>query len=143
MIFNMKAIIVPESLSKKEIDDRIREIIRKIYQCEYVRNIRIDRLHPIGYKISLPLNSHERPYTLAIEADGDNFFTLFEEMLREASLNSVEFYDIVLHDGHPEYVYQNNIKGDTDPNYYSRVNDKVYLSGDIYNNTLKINKNET
>lgn len=117
---------VNDSLPKEEIDCRIRCIINKIYKCDYVRNIRIDRLHPIGYKISFPLNSHERPFSLAVEAEGEDFFKILEDLLREASLNSVDFFEVSLPDGHPEVVYTNNIKGNTNPNFYSRQEKTIY-----------------
>ena len=97
-------------LSKEEINTRTRQLIEELYDCCYTRNITVDKLYPIGYKISLPMSCDETPFVVAIEAEGEQFFKYLKKALQESALCTIDFFTISYSQERPNPVNE-NIKG--------------------------------
>ena len=106
-----KIIYDQHQLSKKDIDTKLRQLIEELYGCCYLENITIDKLYPVGYKISMPLNNIERPFTFAIEAEGDYFYKYLRNVLIDSSLHRIDFVTIGKHSDCPDNIILDNIKG--------------------------------
>ena len=98
-------------LSKEEINTRIRQLIEELYDCCYTRNITVDKLYPVGYKISLPMSCDETPFVVAIEAEGEKFFKYLKKALQESSLSTIKFFTLSLTQDAP-YPLEDKIRGD-------------------------------
>lgn len=81
-------------LTKELIDEKTRQFICELYGCKYAGNLIIDKLYPIGYKVSIPMLCPETPFSVCIEADGDKFLQFLKKALQESSLGSVDFYTL-------------------------------------------------
>ena len=98
-------------LSKEEINTRIRQLIEELYGCCYTRNITVDKLYPLGYKISLPMSCDETPFVVAIEAEGEQFFKYLKKALQESALSTIKFFTLGITYEAPNPL-EENIRGD-------------------------------
>lgn len=72
--------------------DKVLELIQQVYKCNYIGNLQVTPLNTIGYKVSIPLSCDEKPFTISIEANDEDFLKLLKCELKEASLTSVEWF---------------------------------------------------
>jgi hypothetical protein len=56
-----------------ELEQVIREYIRNIYNKEYLGKLTIEKLTPIGYKISMGLPSQYKPLVIYGEMEDEKF----------------------------------------------------------------------
>lgn len=113
-------------LSKEDLDKKIRCMINELYNSCYTGNLVIDKLYPVGYKISISLLNDERPFVVAIEAEGDKFLKYLRTALRESALGSVLFSTISDTKESPTPLNP-NIKGNYDTNHRVQQDNITYV----------------
>ena len=113
-------------LSKEEINTRTRQLIQELYNCCYTRNITVDKLYPLGYKLSLPMSCDETPFVVAIEAEGEQFFKYLKKALQESALSTIKFFTLSLSQevANPTLDY---VKGNYDTTHRVQQDDITYV----------------
>ena len=112
-------------LSKEDIDSKVRQLINELYDCCYTENLVIDKLYPLGYKVSITLLCNETPFVVAIEAEGDKFFKYLKKALQESALGSAEFFTISSSKRCPTPINP-NIKGNYDNSHRVQQDNITY-----------------
>ena len=68
-------------LTVEIIDKKTRQFIDELYGCDYKRELRIKPLPTIGWEVGIPLGNDEKPFVVAIEAEGDTFLKYLRKSL--------------------------------------------------------------
>ena len=113
-------------LSKEEINDRTRQLIKELYNCCYTRNIKVDKLYPLGYKLSLPMSCDETPFVVAIEAEGEQFFKYLKKALQESALSTIKFFTLSLSQEVANPTLD-HVKGNYDTTHRVQQDDVTYV----------------
>lgn len=113
-------------LSKECINEKVRQLINELYDCCYTGNLIIDKLYPVGYKVSIPLLCDETPFVVAIEAEGDTFLKYLKKALQESALGAIQFFTIGTSKNCPGPV-NDSIKGDYDTTHRVQQDDITYI----------------
>lgn len=72
--------------------NNLKQAIEDVYQKKYVGVLRLTKLKPIGYSVSLYLQS-ERPINIAAQIENQQeFIKFFKKEMRERSLDSVKYF---------------------------------------------------
>lgn len=74
------------------MEDAIRQIIYELYDCVYTGKLRVKPLDPVGYEMTMELQSDERPLHLAAQLEKEDFLNFIREELRKSHFNSDHFY---------------------------------------------------
>jgi len=83
-------------LTIETIDKKTRQFIDELYGCDYKRELRIKPLPTIGWEVGIPLGNDERPFVVAIEAEGDTFLKYLRKSLQESNLGSHRYFTLSL-----------------------------------------------
>lgn len=84
-------------MTHQELEAAVLEIIEKAYCAKYVGKIKIEDIldcnkNTVGYKLILGLNNDERPLTIQMEGNTDQFLKYVEKDLRKRHLHYTSFY---------------------------------------------------
>ena len=84
-------------MTHQEIEAAVLDTIEKAYCAKYVGKIKVENLvdcnkNIIGYKLTLGLNNIERPLTIQMEGNVDQFLKYIEKELRSRHLHYTSFY---------------------------------------------------
>lgn len=77
-------------MTEQELEQVIREYLLDIYNSEYIGKLKVEKL-PLGYQISLGMNTPECPIVIYAELEDKEFLKFLREELRMRKLNTV-FY---------------------------------------------------
>lgn len=72
--------------------NEILKLICEVYGVKYIGKLHVNELHPIGYEVTMELQSDEKPLYISAELEKDEFLKFFKEELRNRHLHSDEFY---------------------------------------------------
>ena len=75
-----------------ELKQVILDYIRELYKCEYVGEIKIEDLDPVGYKVSFYLDHSENPLVIMSDLPDDEFLIFIKEELRKRKLHKTSYY---------------------------------------------------
>lgn len=78
-------------MTELELEQVIREYLRNIYNSEYIGNIKIQKLNPFGYQISLGMNTPECPDIIYAELEDSQFLKFLKEELKHRRFNVVQY----------------------------------------------------
>lgn len=68
------------------MEEKILELIRKVYNRNYVGKLKVNKL-PNGYQVILGLNNIDKPLTISADLEDDDFLKFFEQELRDRHLH--------------------------------------------------------
>lgn len=78
-------------MTEPELEQVIREYLTDIYKAEYIGKIKIEKLIPYGYQISLGMNTPECPDIIYAELKDKEFLKFLKEELKHRRFNTI-FY---------------------------------------------------
>jgi hypothetical protein len=79
-----------------DIEKNIRDLIVKLYDCCYAGQMKVIPLPTKGYQINFGLPDIERPLSLSIELEGDDFYNKLTEWLRFGGYSAISRYTLQL-----------------------------------------------
>ena len=68
----------------------------ELWDCDYKRELRIKPLPTIGWEVGISLGNDEKPFVVAIEAEGDTFLKYLRRSLQESNLGSHRYFTLSL-----------------------------------------------
>ena len=69
--------------------------MRTQFQIDFIGDIRIEDLDPIGYKVSLNLDHSENPFVLMADLPDAKFVDFIKEELRISKLHRVKYFQAI------------------------------------------------
>lgn len=75
-----------------ELSQVIHEYFKELYKKEYVGRLKIEDLHPVGYKVSFYLGNIEYPLVIAADLPDEEFLPFIKEEIRSRKLHRVKHY---------------------------------------------------
>jgi hypothetical protein len=66
--------------------------MKQIYKAEFIGDIKIDKMDPVGTKISFYLNRSENPLTIMSDLEGEDFLKFIQKELRIRRLNQTKYF---------------------------------------------------
>lgn len=78
-------------MTEQELEQVIQEYLLDIYKAKYIGKLKVKKLFPFGYQVSLGMNTPECPYIIYAELKDKEFLKFLREELRQRKLDMV-FY---------------------------------------------------
>lgn len=75
----------------QELEQVTRDYILDIYHKEYLGNIYITKLDPIGYSIQLELSMRNKPITIYAELEDKAFLKFLKQELKDKRFNLIYY----------------------------------------------------
>lgn len=66
--------------------------MRELYEMEFVGEIKIEDLDPVGYKIAFNLNHSENPVVIIADLPDAEFLPFIKEEIRSRKFQKVKYY---------------------------------------------------
>lgn len=88
-------------MTEQELEQVIQEYLLDIYKAKYTGKLKVKKLFPFGYQVSLGMNTPECPYIIYAELKDKEFLKFLREELRQRKLDMV-FYGKLLKTMPPE-----------------------------------------
>ena len=82
-------------MTHTELKQVILDYMRTQFQIDFIGDIRIEDLDPIGYKVSLNLDHAENPFVLMADLPDDKFVDFIKEELRSRKLHKQQHFKAV------------------------------------------------
>lgn len=83
-------------MTHTELNQVIREYMRELYEMEFVGDIKIESLDPIGYKVSIyTTRGSEHPVVLIADLQEEQFLQYIKEELRSKKLHKTKYFSAV------------------------------------------------
>ena len=79
-------------MTHTDLKQAILGCIRQLYKMEFIGEIKIEDLDPVGYKVSLNLDRSENPLVLIADLPDDEFLEFMREEIRSRKLHKVKHY---------------------------------------------------
>ena len=79
-------------MTHTDLKQVILDCIRQLYKMEFIGEIKIENLNPIGYKVSLNLDRSENPLVLIADLPDNKFLKFIKEELRSRKLHKMKHY---------------------------------------------------
>ena len=79
-------------MTHTDLKQVILDCIRQLYKMEFIGEIKIEDLNPIGYKVSLNLDRSENPLVLIADLPDKEFLDFIKEEIRSRKLHKVKHY---------------------------------------------------
>lgn len=73
------------------VGHKLLEAIENTYKKRYVGVLKVEKLEPIGFKVSL--GHSDKPVVISAELDEDSFIKYFIQELRVSRLHEVEYFE--------------------------------------------------
>lgn len=78
-------------MTEQELERVILEYLEDIYKAKYIGKLKVTKLIPFGYQVSLGMNTPECPQIIYAELKDKEFLKFLREELRNKKLN-MAFY---------------------------------------------------
>lgn len=78
-------------MTEQELEQVIQEYLLDIYKAKYIGKLKVEKLSPFGYQVSLGMNTPECPYIIYAELKDKEFLKFLREELRQRKFDMV-FY---------------------------------------------------
>lgn len=82
-------------MTHTELKQVIRDYYRTQFQVDFIGDIQITDLDPVGYKVALNLNHAENPVVYIADLPDKEFIQYIKEELRKSKLHEVKFFKAV------------------------------------------------
>jgi len=79
-------------MTHTDLKQAILDCIRQLYKMEFIGEIKIEDLDPVGYKVSLNLDRSENPLVLIADLPDKEFLDFIREEIRSRKLHKVKHY---------------------------------------------------
>ena len=79
-------------MTHTELNQVIREYMRELYKMEFIGDIKIENLDPVGYKISFNFNRSENPVVIIADLPDEEFLPFIKEEIRSRKCQRVKYY---------------------------------------------------
>lgn len=79
-------------MTHTDLKQVILDCIRQLYKMEFIGEIKIENLNPVGYKVSLNLDRSENPLVLIADLPDKEFLDFIKEEIRSRKLHKVKHY---------------------------------------------------
>ena len=79
-------------MTHTDLKQVILDCIRQLYKMEFIGEIKVEDLNPIGYKVSLNLDRSENPLVLIADLPDNKFLKFIKEELRSRKLHKMKHY---------------------------------------------------
>ena len=79
-------------MTHTDLKQAILDCIRQLYKMEFIGEIKIEDLDPVGYKVSLNLDRSENPLVLIADLPDEEFLDFIREEIRSRKLHKVKHY---------------------------------------------------
>ena len=79
-------------MTHTELNQVIREYMRELYEMEFVGEIKIEDLDPVGYKVAFNLNHSENPVVIIADLPDAEFLPFIKEEIRSRKFQKVKYY---------------------------------------------------
>ena len=66
--------------------------MRELYEMEFVGEIKIEDLEPVGYKVSFNFNRSENPVVIIADLPDEEFLPFIKEEIRSRKFHKVKYY---------------------------------------------------
>ena len=66
--------------------------MRELYEMEFVGEIKIEDLEPIGYKVAFNFNRSENPVVIIADLPDEEFLPFIKEEIRSRKFHKVKYY---------------------------------------------------
>jgi hypothetical protein len=80
------------TMTHTDLKQAILGCIRQLYKMEFIGEIKIEDLDPVGYKVSLNLDRSENPLVLIADLPDEEFLDFIREEIRSRKLHKVKHY---------------------------------------------------
>ena len=79
-------------MTHTELNQVIRENMRELYEMEFVGEIKIENLEPVGYKVAFNFNRSENPVVIIADLPDEEFLPFIKEEIRSRKFHKVKYY---------------------------------------------------
>ena len=79
-------------MTHTELNQVIREYMRELYEMEFVGEIKIEDLEPVGYKVSFNFNRSENPVVIIADLPDEEFLPFIKEEIRSRKFQRVQYF---------------------------------------------------
>lgn len=66
--------------------------MRELYEMEFVGEIKIENLEPVGYKVAFNFNKSENPVVIIADLPDEEFLPFIKEEIRSRKFHKVKYY---------------------------------------------------
>jgi hypothetical protein len=66
--------------------------MRELYSREFIGDIKIENLDPVGYKVSINCNKTENPTVIISDLPDEKFLPFIKEEIRNRKFHMVNYY---------------------------------------------------
>lgn len=67
--------------------------MRELYKMDFVGEIKIENLEPIGYKVSFNFNKSENPVVIISDLSDEEFLSFIKEEIRSRKFQRIKYYN--------------------------------------------------
>ena len=79
-------------MTHTELNQVIREYMRELYEMEFIGDIKIEDLEPVGYKVAFNFNRSENPVVIIADLPDEEFLPFIKEEIRSRKFHKVKYY---------------------------------------------------
>lgn len=83
-------------MKTQDLEQVIREYLKDIYHKVYIGKIKVEKLHPIGYAVSIGLDRPLQPDTIYAELDDAAFIPFLKQELKDKCWHLVDWGELNL-----------------------------------------------
>ena len=66
--------------------------MRELYEMEFIGDIKIEDLDPVGYKVAFNFNHAENPVVIIADLPDEEFLPFIKEEIRSRKFQKVKYY---------------------------------------------------
>lgn len=66
--------------------------MRELYKMEFIGDIKIEDLEPVGYKVSFNFNKSENPVVIIADLPDEEFLPFIKEEIRSRKFQRVKYF---------------------------------------------------
>jgi hypothetical protein len=66
--------------------------MRELYEMEFIGDIKIEDLDPVGYKVAFNFNHSENPVVIIADLPDEEFLPFIKEEIRSRKFQKVKYY---------------------------------------------------
>lgn len=94
MIIGEKQSIIEDQVTQDidNIKNEILSYIQEHYKAQYIGELKITKIEPIGFKVVFGLNAPERPLTIMAQLDTCDFIKFIKKEIKERSMDLVKYF---------------------------------------------------
>ena len=67
--------------------------MRELYEMEFIGDIKIEDLDPVGYKVAFNLNHSKNPVVIIADLPDEKFLPFIKEEIRSRKFHRVHYYN--------------------------------------------------